>query len=61
MNKENPWTIEPCHIRGAFRRACIRVPDDAITMPPEPISGPDLELEGKEFYVVVTVSLEIFS
>lgn len=56
MNKENPWTLEPWHVRSAFRKAGVTVPESAITMPGHTISGPDMALEGKEFYVTVTVS-----
>lgn len=56
MNKENAWNLEPWHVRCAFRKAGVHIPESAITMPDNPISGPDLALEGKEFYVTVTVS-----
>lgn len=56
LNKENPWTIEPWHVRSAFRRIGIIVPEDAITLPEVAITGPDLEMENKVFYVTVTVS-----
>lgn len=55
MNKEIPWTLEPWHIRTMFRKIGFIVPDEAITMPPQPISGPDMNLENKEFYVTVKV------
>jgi len=56
VNKENPWTIEKWHIRAAFRRAGFWVPDHAITMGEKTISGPDPELEGKQFLVTVTIN-----
>jgi large subunit ribosomal protein L9 len=57
MNKEQPWTIEPWHIRASARKGAINIKDDScIEMPPEKISGPDLSLEGKEFYVTVTIN-----
>jgi large subunit ribosomal protein L9 len=57
MNKEQPWTIEPWHIRASARKAAVIIKDDSsIEMPPEKISGPDLSLEGKEFYVTVTIN-----
>lgn len=56
MNKENPWTLEPWHVSSAFRKAGVCVPQSAITMPEHTINGPDMALEGKEFYVTVTVS-----
>lgn len=57
MNKENAWTIEPWHVRSAFRKAGVQVPETAIEMPENVISGPDMNLEGKEFYVTVTVRI----
>jgi large subunit ribosomal protein L9 len=56
MNKEQSWTLEPWHVRAAFRRAHVIVPDSAITMPEYPITGPDMNLEGKEFFVTLTVA-----
>ena len=56
MNKENPWTLEPWHIRSAFRKAHVHVPEECFTMPEEPIKGPDMNLEGKEFVITITVS-----
>ncbi|XP_046650898.1 39S ribosomal protein L9, mitochondrial-like [Daphnia pulicaria] len=56
VNQENPWTIEKWHIRAAFRRTGIWVPDNAIKMGDKPISGPNLELEKKYFLVTVTIN-----
>lgn len=56
MNLDNPWTIEKWHIRTNFRRAGYWVPDEAIELPPLPISGPDMGIENREFYVTVTVN-----
>ena len=56
MNAEEPWTLEPWHVKSAFRKAHVHVPESAFTMPQEKISGPDMDLEGKEFYITVTVS-----
>ena len=56
MNIENPWTLEKWHLRTSFRKAGIHLPDEAITMPEKTISGPDLEIENKEFYVTVTIN-----
>jgi large subunit ribosomal protein L9 len=56
MNKEEPWTLEPWHIRAAFRKAYVCVPEEAITMPKKPISGPNPDLQDKEFYVTVTIN-----
>jgi len=58
VNKDNPWTIEKWHVRAAFRRAGFWVPDDAIEMykPERLISGPNLDLEGKQFLVSVKIN-----
>jgi large subunit ribosomal protein L9 len=57
MNKEQPWTIEPWHIRLSARKAGIIIKDDdAIELPAGKITGPDVSLEGKEFYVTITVN-----
>jgi len=56
MSKDVPWTMESWHIKANFRKAGIYVPEDAITMPERPISGPNLDLEAKEFYVTLTIN-----
>ncbi|RZC36819.1 39S ribosomal protein L9, mitochondrial, partial [Asbolus verrucosus] len=56
MNKDSPWTIQPWHVRASFRKCGFIVPEDAITMPSKHIKGPDLNIEGKEFYVTVTIN-----
>lgn len=56
MNMSNPWQIEPWHIRVAFRKAGIIVPEEALTLPSQPITGPDLSLENKEFLVRVKIN-----
>jgi large subunit ribosomal protein L9 len=56
MNKDVAWTIEPWHIRMSFRRAGIHVPEDAISLPEEPICGPNMEIENKYFEVTVTIN-----
>ncbi|ODM94907.1 39S ribosomal protein L9, mitochondrial [Orchesella cincta] len=56
MNKETPWTLEPWHIRSSFRKAKVHVTESAITMPEHVITGPDMALEGKEFYVTLTIN-----
>lgn len=56
MNKHEPWTLEPWHVRVSFRKAGFHVAEDAITMPSKTISGPDLSLEDKYFYVTVTIN-----
>ena len=56
MNKEVPWTIKPWHIRVCLRKMGVHVPDEAIILPEEPISGPDLLKEDKQFTCTVVVN-----
>ncbi|XP_066245761.1 large ribosomal subunit protein bL9m isoform X1 [Euwallacea similis] len=56
MNKEHPWTIKPWHIKVSFRKCCYIVPEEAITLPEKLITGPDMNLENKEFFVTVTIN-----
>lgn len=56
MSKDVPWTLEKWHIKATFRKAGVHLPEDAITMPEKPISGPNLDFEGKEFYVTLTIN-----
>jgi large subunit ribosomal protein L9 len=56
MNSDVPWTIEPWHVRMSFRKAGIHVPEDAISLPEEPICGPNMEMENKFFEVTVTIN-----
>ena len=56
MNQEKTWTIEPWHIKVAFRNTKIHVPESAIKLPLTPITGPDLDKQGKDFAVQVTVN-----
>lgn len=55
MNMEKSWTIQPWHIKAAFRKCGYIVPEYAITLPDKQIVGPDMSLQGKEFFVTVTV------
>lgn len=59
VSKENPWILKPWHVRAAFRRKRIIVPEDAIELPPREIKGPDMSIQDKEFYVTITVHLVI--
>ncbi|XP_037080339.1 39S ribosomal protein L9, mitochondrial-like [Pollicipes pollicipes] len=57
MNLEEPWTLQPWHLRVAFRKAGYVVPESCLELPAQPIQGPDVDgLEGKEFIVTVTVN-----
>ncbi|KAK7867924.1 hypothetical protein R5R35_005276 [Gryllus longicercus] len=56
MNLETEWTLQPWHLRISFRKAGFIVPEYAIELPEEPIKGPNLDLEGKEFKITVTIN-----
>lgn len=56
MNKENKWVIQPWHIRACLRKYGYYCKDECITLPKEPIEGPDLSKEGKEFPVTITIN-----
>ncbi|XP_076067890.1 mitochondrial ribosomal protein L9 isoform X2 [Oratosquilla oratoria] len=56
MNMNEPWQLERWHIRVALRKSGIIVPEDAITIPNKPIVGPDLTLQGKEFFVTIKIN-----
>lgn len=56
LSQDVPWTLEKWHVKSSLRRATFHVPEEAIKIPEKPISGPDLSLEGKQFYVTVTIN-----
>lgn len=56
MNKDEPWVLEPWHIRASLRKAGMYAEEGTIELPQEQITGPDLLKEGKEFIVTVTVN-----
>ncbi|CAH1117335.1 unnamed protein product [Phaedon cochleariae] len=56
MNMEMPWTLKPWHISTSFRKCGYVVPEDTITLPEQPISGPNMDLENKEFAITVTIN-----
>jgi len=56
MSTNQPWTIEKWHLRASFRRLKVHVTEESITMPEKEIKGPNLENEGKEFYITVTIN-----
>ncbi|XP_061395660.1 large ribosomal subunit protein bL9m [Musca vetustissima] len=56
MNKDHPWVIEPWHIKASLRKAGYICQEECITIPKEPIEGPDLNKEGKIFYCTVTIN-----
>lgn len=55
LNDVHPWTLEPWHMKVAFRQSGFVVPESAIEMPKREISGPDKSQHKKEFYVTVSV------
>ncbi|XP_039282361.1 39S ribosomal protein L9, mitochondrial isoform X2 [Nilaparvata lugens] len=57
MNLENKWVLEPWHVRSALRRCGTHILDEScIEMPKTKIEGPDMNLEGKEFFVTITIN-----
>lgn len=57
MNREQPWVVQPWHIRTSMRKAGLYVLDEScIELPKEPITGPDLSKDRKEFIVTVTIN-----
>jgi large subunit ribosomal protein L9 len=56
MNKDSPWTLQPWHVRASFRKCGYVVPESAIEMHQKSIKGPDMNIEGKEFYITVTIN-----
>lgn len=56
MNKDEPWVLEPWHIKASLRKAGFHCKEDCITLPKERIEGPDLLKENKEFYCTITVN-----
>lgn len=59
MNMHTEWEIEPFHIKVALDRRNFEAPLEAIEFPHDrKIKGPNLDLEDKEFYVYLTVTLQ---
>lgn len=57
MNMNEPWTIEPWHIRVMLRQRGIQLMnDDCIKLPETPIKGPNMEWEGKDFVTTVKIN-----
>lgn len=60
MSAECPWTLEKWHLRSSFRKTGIYLTDDCITaMPKQPISGPNFDIENKEFHITVTINKSV--
>lgn len=56
MSVENPWVLEKWHIKINMLVGGFHATEDSITLPEKEISGPNLDNEGKEFYVTVTIN-----
>jgi len=56
LNSDNPWTIQPWHIKASLRKHKTWIEEKNIEIPGGEISGPDLDLENKEFIAVITVN-----
>lgn len=59
MNRHNPWVIEPLHILVSLRMAGINIKDNdesCIELPKQPINGPDLNKQNKEFISIITIN-----
>lgn len=57
MNKDQPWVLEPWHIRASLRKAGFHILNDsAIQLPEQKITGPDLMKQNKDFTVTVTIN-----
>lgn len=58
VNNETPWTLEKWHVRAALRQNGVQCTDDDFTMPEKTISGPNMDIDNKEFYITVTINNE---
>lgn len=56
MNKDEPWVLQPWHVRASLRKAGVYAVEEAIELPKEPITGPDLKKQGKGFIITITVN-----
>jgi len=56
LNTDNPWTIQPWHIKASLRKHKTWIEEKNIEIPGGEITGPDLDLENKEFIAVITVN-----
>eukprot|EP00088_Acartia_fossae_P034792 TRINITY_DN35754_c0_g1_i1.p1 TRINITY_DN35754_c0_g1~~TRINITY_DN35754_c0_g1_i1.p1 ORF type:complete len:294 (-),score=38.94 TRINITY_DN35754_c0_g1_i1:202-1083(-) len=56
MHTDNPWTIEPWHIKASLRKLKTWCKTEDIEIPGGQISGPNLSLENKEFVAILTVN-----
>lgn len=56
MNMDNPWTIQPWHIKASLRKHRTWVEEKNIEIPGGEINGPDMDLQNKEFIAILTVN-----
>jgi len=56
MSSSTPWTIEKWHIKASMRKHKVWLSDDQIEIPGGQISGPDTNLENKEFIAIITIN-----
>jgi ribosomal protein L9 len=56
MSMETPWTMEKWHIIASLRKYRLWVTEDQIEIPGGQITGPDLNMNYKEFIVILTVN-----
>jgi large subunit ribosomal protein L9 len=56
MSMDQPWILEPWHVSVAFRRGGVYLPVEAVTLPNNTITGPNLENEKKVFLIGVTIN-----
>ncbi|XP_017874643.1 PREDICTED: 39S ribosomal protein L9, mitochondrial [Drosophila arizonae] len=56
MNKDEPWVLEPWHIKASLRKAGFHCKEECIKLPTERIEGPDLRKENKEFSCIITIN-----
>jgi len=56
MNMDNSWTIEKWHIKIALRKHRTWTSEENIKIPGGEISGPNLDLENKEFIAILSIN-----
>lgn len=56
LSMETPWTLEKWHIIASLRKYRLWVTEDQIQIPGGQITGPDLNMNYKEFIVILTVN-----
>ena len=60
VSRNHPWTLEPWHVRASMRKLGLEVAEpEAVKLPENPISGPNEDLESKEFPVSLKVMIFI--